>query len=81
MTVYEIPNITVEVMGDPAVAYRIRTVSGYVFKLPEYPENVYKTVAILVPTYDFSTVQVIPRTELPEGAEIYGGDNNDHEVM
>lgn len=81
MTVYDIPNVTVEVMGDPVVAYRIRTVSGYVIKLPTYPENVYKTVAILVPTYDFSTVQIIAESDLPEGAEIYGNTGNDHEIV
>lgn len=82
MTVYDIPNVTVEEMGTPVRYYRIRTVAGYVIKLPSYDENIYKTVAVLVPTYDFSTVQIIAETDLPEGAEILGGeDNNDHEVM
>jgi hypothetical protein len=80
MTVYDIPNITVEEMGSPVRYYRIRTVEGYVIKLPEYPENDYKTVAIFTLDYDFSTVQIIAETDLPEGAEIYGNTDNDHEI-
>lgn len=80
MTVYDIPNITVEAMGDPVIAYRINAVDGYVIKLPTFPENVYKKATILVPTYDFSTVQVIAETDLPEGAEIYGNTDNNHET-
>lgn len=81
MTVYDIPNITVEVMGDPVAFYRIRPTAGYVLKLPDYPENVYKRAAMLVPTYDFGTVQVIAENDLPEGAEIYGNTGGNNEVM
>ena len=82
MTVYDIPNITVEEMGNPVLFYRIRAVSGYVLKLPTYEELEYKTVAVLQPTYDFSLVRVIAESDLPEGAYINGvGDNNDHEIM
>lgn len=80
MTVHEIQNVTVEEMGNPLIAYRIRTMPGYVLRLPTYDENIYKTVAILDPDYDFSTVQVIAETDLPEGAEIYGSTDNDHEI-
>lgn len=79
MTVYEIPNVTVEEMGNPVAFYRIRSISGYVLKLTEYDENIYKTVAILLPTYDFSTVQVIAEADLPEGAEICSHMGNNHE--
>jgi hypothetical protein len=81
MTVYDIQHITVEEMGDPVRYYRIRTVDGYVIKLPIYEENEYKTVAILTPTYDFNTVQIIPISELPEDAVIHGDTGNAAEVM
>lgn len=81
MTIYEIPNITVEAIGNPVIAYRINANEGYVIKLPSYPENVYKSAEILTPNYDFSTVQVIPETDLPEGAEIYGNVGGNHEIM
>lgn len=80
MTVYDIPNVTVEGMGDPVRYHKIRTVSGYVIKLPEYPENVYKTVAVFPIGYDYTTVQIIAESDLPEGAEIYGNVGNDHET-
>lgn len=75
MIVYEIPNITVEEMGNPVVLYRIRTISGYVIKLPTYEENEYKNVAILSPSYDFSTVQIIAISDLPVDAVINGDIN------
>jgi hypothetical protein len=80
MNVYDIQNITVEEMGNPVFAYRIRTVEGFVIKLPAYPENVYQTVAILYTDYDFSTVQIIAESDLPEGAEIYGNTDNYHVI-
>lgn len=81
MNVNDLPNVTVENIGDPVIAYRIRTLDGYVIKLPTYEENVYKTVAILRTDYDFSTVQIIPISELPEGAEILGDVNDETETM
>lgn len=72
MTVYDIPNVTVEPMGNPVARYRIRTLEGYVIKLPVYEELEYKTVAILQLNYDFSLVQVLPISELPEGYVING---------
>lgn len=72
MTVYDIPNVTVEEMGNPVRYHRITTVAGYVIKLPTYPENVYKTVAVFPIGYDYATVQIIAESDLPEGAEIYG---------
>lgn len=81
MNVYDIPNVTVEEMGNPVLFYRINTVSGYVLKLPDYEELEYKTAAVLLPTYDFSLVQVIAESDLPEGAYINGNTDNDHEVM
>lgn len=82
ITVYDIQNITVEEMGDPVRYYRIFSEPGYVIKLPEYDENVYKTVAIFTPDYDFSLVQIIAESDLPEGAEICGNvGGTDHETV
>jgi hypothetical protein len=80
MTVYDIPNITVEEMGNPVRYYRIFAEPGYVIKLPEYEETVYKTVAIFTLDYDFSTVQIIAESDLPADAEICGNTDNDHET-
>lgn len=74
MTVYDLPNVTVEEIGNPVMGYRIRTIDGYVIKLPTYAENVYKTVVALRATYDFSTVQIIAIEDLPEGYEIQDKD-------
>ena len=70
MTINEIPNITIEEMGEPVRYYRISAAAGYVIKLPEYEENVYKTVAIFTPNYDFSAVKIMTISELPEDIEI-----------
>ena len=77
MTVYDIPNVTVEPMGEPVFRYRIRTLDGYVIKLSAYEELEYKTVAILLRTYDFSLVQIVPIGELPDGYVINGDVCND----
>ena len=81
MTVYDIPHITVEEMGDPVRYYRIRTLEGYVIKLPIYEENEYKTVAILTPSYDFSIVQIIAESDLPGDAVINGDTDKEHETV
>lgn len=87
MTIHEIPNIehcTIEEMG--SIAYRVRTNEGWYIHLNNGVEdtvNVYKTVVILILPYDFSTVEIIAEADLPEGAEICGGEDNEpeHEVM
>lgn len=74
MTVYEIPNIehcTVEEIGEPVVAYRIRSNDGWYIHLPQHDELVYKTVVALRYDYDFSTVQIVTEADLPEGSEIW----------
>lgn len=82
MTVYEIQNIencNVRQIGN---AFRIVTNDGWVIKLPEYEENIYSTAVILLASYDFSTVQILAVSELPDGYIINGGgSNNDHEIM
>lgn len=79
MTVYEIPNIehcTVTLIGS---MYRIVANDGWYIHIiygDEAVDNIYKGAVILQSTFDFSTVEIIPESELPEGAEILGGNNN-----
>ncbi len=75
MTINEIPNIENCDVRQIGNAYRIVTHEGWYIHLDSHPENSYTTAVILLATYDFSTVHIIPESELPEGAEINGGDN------
>ena len=79
MSVYDLLNVTVEEMG--TIYYRVRTNEGYYMACPMYGENVYKTVGTFRVSYDFSLVQIVAEADLPEGAELNGGEYNDHEVM
>lgn len=85
MTVYEIPNInhcTVTEMASGRM-YRIISNEGWYIHLNdgiEGSENVYKTAVILQATYPFEQVEIVPESELPEGAEICGGGNENEEV-
>ena len=78
MTVYEIANIehcTIRPVGN--VAYRINSDDGWYIHLNDGIEdtaNIYKTAVILSTGYDFSQVEVIAKADLPEDAEICGGD-------
>ncbi len=87
MTVQDITNAlphlaSVEPIGNPVILFRVTTESGYVIKLPSYEELEYKTVGIIYPHFDLSTIQVIPESDLPEDAYINGGgDNPEVEVM
>lgn len=73
MTVYEIPNVTVEQIGNPAIGYKITANEGYCIHLPTHQENEYATVIGVRATYDFSQVQVLLISDLPEGSEVHGG--------
>ena len=92
MTVYEIPNIEhCDVTTIGTTLYRITTHEGWYIHLATYdpvfdedgnPKKVYKGAAILRTDYDFSLVEIVAETDLPDNAEILGGgDNNKHEVM
>lgn len=86
MTVYEIPNIencTVTPVSNNGIVlgYRIITNSGWVISLPQYEENNYSTAVILLASFDFSTVQILPISELPDGYVINGTPDNEHEIM
>ena len=79
MTVYEIPNIehcTVTEFANGGI-FRIITNEGWVIKLPSYEENEYSTAVGLLATYDFSTVQILPVSSLPEDAVINGVTGNE----
>ena len=85
MTVYEIPNIehcTVTPVG--TVGYRITAHEGWYIHLHNGVEdtvNVWKGAVILPATTDFSIVEIRAEADLPEGAEICGGDETEHEIM
>lgn len=86
MTIYEIPNIencTVTPIGNPPVIYKVTANAGWYIHFNDGVEetaNHYKTVVGLNANYDFSLVEIVPESELPEGAEILGG-NTENEVM
>jgi hypothetical protein len=85
MTVKDIQNAlphlaNIEPIGDPAFLFRVTTENGYVIKMPMYEETVYKTVGIIYPTDDLSTIQVLAISELPEDAVI-NGETGDEPVV
>lgn len=90
MTVYEIPNIehcTVTAVG--TMGYRIIANEGWYIHLQttpaggteEEPTKIYKTIAILRNDYDFSLVEITAEADLPDNAEICGGNEPEHEIM
>jgi hypothetical protein len=54
------------------LAWRVTTESGYVIHKPVYGENQWKTVAMIYPSDDLSTIIICAETELGEDAEING---------
>lgn len=78
MTISEIRNIencTVTPIGNPAIGYRVIANTGWYIHFNDGVEetaNHYKTAALLNANYDFSLVEIVPESELPEGAEILG---------
>jgi hypothetical protein len=88
MTIYDVPNInhcTVEEIGNPAVMYRITADEGWYIHYNNGVEDtalVYRTVVAFNARLDFSIIEIVSESELPEGAEICGGNTEpDHEVM
>ena len=77
MTVYEIPNIehcTIESVASGRM-FRITAHEGWYIHLNDGDEetaNVYKGAVALRAEYPFEQVEIIPASELPEGAEILG---------
>ena len=79
MSVYDIQNVTVNPVtsGGVVLGYTITANDGYYIHLPQHDELSYTTIVILRAAYDFSTVEVVHESELPEGAEIHGDNNNE----
>lgn len=79
MTVYDLPHLAlIEPIGDPVVLYRVTTETSYYINTPRLDELTYKTVTIVYPSDDMTTIKIVAEADLPEGAEILGDTNNDH---
>lgn len=84
MTVYDIPNIehcTVTPIGS---AFKIVTHDGWYIHLNDGDEetaNIWKGAMVLLASTDWSIVEIRAEADLPEGAEICGATDNEHEVM
>lgn len=61
-------------IGNPVYAYAVRTEEGYYINTPRLDANVYKTSTSIYATDDFDAIVIIPASELPEDAEILGGE-------
>ena len=59
--------------GNPIYAYMVQAESGYCIRLDLDTGTIYKTITMIYETDDFSTITVIPESEVPEGEEICGG--------
>lgn len=73
MNIYDVSNIencTIRPIGDPVAGYRINSNAGWFLHI--VGERYYKTAMALSVNFDFSTLEVIAETDLPEGAEILG---------
>ena len=92
MTVYDIPNIEhCDVSMVRTIAYRIVAHPGWYIHQQDgipgvdeegNPTKIYKGIAILRTDYDFSLVEITAEADLPENAEICGGNNEpEHEIM
>lgn len=80
MSVYDLQHVTVTAVGNPAIGYRITSEPGWYIHCPEHDELVYKTAIAVRADYDFSTIQIVAAADLPEGAEILGGGNDNEHV-
>lgn len=77
MSVYELQHVNIDPLEHQGtvIGYTITSHPGYYIHLPEHDPLVYKTAVVLRAAYDFSTVQIVAEADLPEGAEILGGDD------
>lgn len=81
MTVYDIPHVTVTPVANGRM-FLIVADEGWYIHCPEHEELVYKGAVGLRADYDFSQIQIVAEADLPEGAEILGGDTQpETEVM
>lgn len=81
MTINDIQNVSYESFGNPVSAYRITADEGYCIHTPQHEENSYARIIIVRADYDFSTIQVLLMSELPEDAEVHGSVEPDTETV
>lgn len=62
----------VRAVGNPVYMYMVRTEEGYCIRKPTFDEGMYKTATSIYETDDFDAIVIIPISELPEGAEVFG---------
>ena len=71
--VQALPHIAkIDVIGNN-LAWRVTTEDGYVIHKPVYGENQWKTVAMLYPSDDISTIVICAESDLDEDAVVNGG--------
>ena len=80
MTINELQNVTYTIIGNN-IGYRIVANDGYCIHTPQHAENEYTRLIAVPVSYDLSQIQVLLIAELPEGAEIHGGNDNNTEIM
>lgn len=73
-----IPHIaSVSQVGNPALAFKVRTESGYYIHQTTWDEdedlqNVWKTVTYIYPSEDINTIIILAEADLPENADKCG---------
>lgn len=79
---YTFEHLTISrVVGEPARAYFVTTEEGYYIRKASFEENTWKTTTVIYSYDDLGAIQILHASELPEGAEIMGGETPDTEVM
>lgn len=81
MTVYDLPHIAEITEIANSGNYKVKTEEGYWIRKPDMPENVWKTVTFIYPADDLTAIQIVATADLPEGAEMCGGEENEPEIM
>lgn len=74
MTVYDLPHVAnVREIGTSG-NYLISMEDGYWVHKDAFGENVWKQATVIYPTDDLTAIQIVAEADLPEGAELCGGD-------
>lgn len=81
MTVYDLPHIAEVTEIGTSGNYKVKTEEGYWIRKPTFTENVWKTVTFIYPNDDLTAIQIVATADLPEGAEMCGGVENEPENM
>lgn len=81
MTINKLQNVTYTVIANN-IGYTITANDGYCIHLPTHAEKEYAKMITIPASYNLSKIQVLPISELPEGAEIHGGETEpEHETI